>query len=110
MTFEELRESLRKLPVEIKSDAVEFYLEAVFVDDQRPALEIVLSQYFGSPFKMANQSPTPESDAYAGRYGGAKANQTLYVKTREGGGLAADVALIWPWNAGGRYTLKLMRG
>jgi len=110
MTFEELRESLRKLPVEIKSDAVEFYFEVVFFDEQRIVLETLLNQYFGSPFKMANQSPTSESDAYAGRYGGAKANQTLYVKTKQGGGLAADVALIWPWNAGGRYTLKLMRG
>jgi hypothetical protein len=108
MTFEELREAIKKLNCEIKSDAVAFYFEAVFLEEHRVELETRLSLYFNAPLKSANQSPTPESDACAGRYGGAKANQTLYMKKNAGD--AMDVALIWPWNAGGRYTLKLIRG
>jgi len=108
MTFEELRENLKKLNCEIKSDAVAFYYEAVFTEEQRPFLETCLSHYFDRPLKANNQPPTAESDAYAGRYGGAKANQTLYTKKKQCG--SVDIALIWPWNAGGRYTLKLIRG
>ena len=108
MTFQELREAIKKTNCEVKSDAVEFYFEAVFLEQQRSVIETSLSDYFNAPLKAANQEPSPESDAYAGRYGGAKANQVLYVKKNNGGGV--DVALIWPWNAVGRYTLKLIRG
>ena len=108
MTFEELRTNLKKLNCEIKSDAVAFYFEVVFSEELRPVLETCLTDYFGLPLKAANQPPTPESDACAGRYGGAKTNQTVY--TKKGDGSVVDVALIWPWNAGGRYTLKLVRG
>lgn len=108
MTFEALRESIKKLNCEIKSDAVAFYFEAVFNEVQRSEIEKNLSCYFSEPLKSADQPPTSESDACSGRFGGAKENQTLYVKKNEGRG--ADVALIWPWNSGERYTLKLIRG
>ncbi len=108
MTFDELRKTVKEFSCEIKSDSVGFYFEAVFSESQLPALEQSLQHYFSMPLKAANAAPTPESDACAGRYGGAKENQTLYAIKKEGG--AVDVALIWPWNAGGRYTLKLIRG
>jgi len=108
VTFEELKEHLKKLNCEIKSDAVAFYFEAIFIEAQRLGVETCLSHYFNAPLKAADQPPTPESDGFSGRYGGAKANQTLYVKKKDGS--AADIALIWPWTAPGRYTLKLIRG
>lgn len=108
MRFEELRENLKKLNGTIKSDAVDFYFEAVFSEEQYVTVETSLNEYFSAPLKAAKQHPTPESDACAGRYGGAKVNQTLFVKKKEGG--VMDIALIWPWSDGRRYTLKLIRG
>ena len=108
MIFDELKENLKKLNCEIKSNAVAFYFEVVFTEGQRADVERCLSDYFGAPLKAANQPPTLQSDACSGRYGGAKTNQTVYMKKDTEG--VSEVALIWPWNAGGRNTLKLIRG
>ena len=107
MTFEELRSIVKVMPCKIRSDAVEFYFEAVFAKADLPALIASLETYFGPPHKVAEQEPSPEADKYSGRYGGAEMNQTLYVRTKETG---ADVALLWPWTGGECATLKLVRG
>lgn len=106
MTFDELRESLRKVPGQIKSDAVAFYFEAVFDRQQLEMLHSHLEAYFGKPFKPAGAEPTPESDNISGRYGGVSVSQILYARA---GAKGYDVALLWPWSAGNPVTLKLIR-
>jgi len=107
ITFSDLKESLLKLNSDIKSNAVEFFFEAVYSRDVFEQLETCLESYFGKPLKPPQQLPTPESDAFAGRYGGAKEGQTLYVLKRNGS--HADIALIWPWSSGQQFTVKLIR-
>lgn len=106
MTFDELRTVLRSIPGQIKSDAVAFYFEAVFEQQQLEIVQQHLETYFGKPFKLSGMEPTPESDKISGRYGGASTLQTLYACPGEKG---EDVALLWPWQAGTSFTLKLVR-
>ena len=107
MTFEELKDTVKKVPCqEIRAQA-DHYLEVVVAKANFAALHTVLQTYFGPPLKPQGVAPTGDSDRYAGRYGGVRSEQILYVRPKEKG---ADVALLWPWGGGSVVTLKLIRG
>ena len=106
MTFEELRTSIRKIAAKEISAAVDYYLEVAVAASDKAVLEEQLQNYFGPPLKPAGLAATEECDRYAGRYGGVRSHQTLYVR-KEGPGTA--LCLLWPWGGGGTVTVKLIR-
>lgn len=61
-----------------------------------------LSTALGPPSKPLGEKPTSEQERTAEPWGGVRKSQILF----EGQGV---VALIWPWEGGERFTLKMAR-
>ncbi len=106
MTFPELREALLKISSQEVSAAVDYYLEAVVNKGRFDDLTALLNNYFGVPLKPAGAASTEEMNRIAGRYGGVRDQQILYAVKRE---KVNDIALVWPWARGERFTVKLIR-
>ncbi len=106
MTFLELREAIRKITTQEISAAVDYYFEAVISKAHLEDLTVLLQSYFGESLKPAGQPAREEMDRMAGRYGGIRTHQVLYaLKTEKGN----DIALLWPWANGERFTLKIIQ-
>ena len=108
MTFDQLVERLTDIPFDEVRKKYDGYLEIVLSGNHVGRLYPELEKFFGVPFKPAGVEPSegPSQD-FAKRYGGIRKHQTLYFLTQ---GEKASCAMIWPWENGGRVTLKLARG
>jgi hypothetical protein len=104
MTFEELREQVKKVDMEEKRTDLSSWLEVVVSNQQLEKIHPILERYFGPPFKAAGQSPSKEALRYTASYGGIRRDQTLYYAEREG---APHFAMMWPWGDGLRVTVKI---
>ena len=107
MSFPELIERLKALPVDEKRKESNGYLELVLSARHLNHLYPILEQYFGVPFKPPGIEPTSQAESYARRYGGIRKHQTLYFIQNNG---TASCAMIWPWSDGSRSTLKVAYG
>ncbi len=63
-----------------------------------------LESILGPALKPAGKKPTSDIDRRTAAWGGVRKNQTFYEKSVDGG---IVVALIWPWQDGERFTLKM---
>jgi hypothetical protein len=103
MTFPELLEQLRKLPLKEKRFDQPHYLELVILASNLKAAEAVLKQYFGEPLKKST-GEKPEAFQFMESFGGIRSDQNLYFE--EGPSYARYVA-IWPWSDRNSVTLKI---
>ena len=107
MSFDELVQTLRSIPVDEERQCSEGYLEFVLSSRHLTHLYPILERYFGVPFKPPGVAPTREAEDYVRSYGGIMKHQTLYFLQEEG---LANCAMIWPWGDGLRVTVKVAQG
>ena len=104
MNYAELIEEAKKLKYWEKRvdspDILEFVISQEFLN----SLTRLLENYFGVPFKPAQQAPSREASAYSAPYGGIQKNQTLYYREAEN---VSHCALLWPWSDGKLITVKI---
>ena len=104
VTYIELLTKIEKIPVaESRIDSVkikEFVIKSDFVTE----LHLVFQDFFGSDFKAPGEDPSPVDKRRAAPWGGIRGDQTLYYLEKEG---YSHCAMLWPWNDGRRYTVKI---
>lgn len=104
MTYAELVEETKKLKAWEKRVDSPDILEIVISQELMNSLTRLLENYFGIPFKPAQQAPSREASAYSAPYGGIQKNQTLYFRDA---GTVSHCALLWPWSDGKLITVKI---
>ena len=104
ITFGELLQLVKKLPVDEKRTDLPDWLEVVVDRSRLEEMRPLLENYFGPPLKPAGQSPSREARKIVEGLGGIRANQTLYHIEKNG---AAYLAMFWPWEDGILTTVKI---
>ena len=104
MTYAELVEETKKMKLWEKRIDSPDLLEVVVSREIAGDLSKTLENYFGPPFKSAEQSPSREANAYSAPYGGIQKSQTLYYRDE---GVFSQCALLWPWSDGKLITVKI---
>ena len=104
VTYTELLTKIEKIPVaESRIDSAkikEFVIKSDFVTE----LHLVFQDFFGEDFKAPGEDPSPVDKRRAAPLGGIREDQTLYYLEKEG---YSHCAMLWPWNDGRRYTVKI---
>ena len=104
MTYPELVEETKKLKFWEKRVDSPDILEFVINQELLNPLTRLLENYFGVPFKPAQQAPSREASAYSAAYGGIQKNQTLYYRDAD---TVSHCALLWPWSDGKLISVKI---
>lgn len=106
MTPIEILGDLRTITVDETRRVDADYAELVIPAAGWPECWKRLRAALGDPVKPLDQKPTAEQDKRASPWGGVRKNQILFEAQVDGRPL---VCLIWPWEGGERYTVKLAR-
>lgn len=97
---------LETLGVDEKRRQEADYAELVINADRWGECTKRLTAALGAPTKPAGEKPTSDQERAAAPWGGVRKPQILFQGAWEG---RPVVALVWPWDGGERYTLKLAR-
>jgi hypothetical protein len=101
------RELKAKIPMEVRSNSRgEEYLEGVVQEKDLYALNELLAQHLGHPYKKPGKPAAFSGNAKkaADSIGGVKGDQTFYFKETED---SMIYAALWPWQSDhSRITLK----
>jgi hypothetical protein len=97
---------LASLGVDEKRRVEDDYVELVGRQKSWEEWSLRLSAALGPASKPAGQKPTSEQERAAERWGGIRKQQVLFQGRVDG---SEVVALIWPWEGGERFTLKMGR-
>ena len=107
MTYSELLDEIRKVPLEeLRIDSPEWF-EFVIFKDSLGRIQPSLENFFGPPRKRPEAEPSREIQKMTAPFGGVWAGQTLYWREQ---GDAFHCGLFWPWGDGTRVTVKLIEG
>ena len=107
MEFRDMIDKIKILPLLELQEKDGDFLGAVMTTDNSCRLEQLLNDFFGQPLKPPQTEASAEISQIAGPYGGIRENQTLYL--RKGYQNSSILAMIWPWNNGSNFTLKIFR-
>ena len=107
MKFIELKQKIQEFQLqEMRRDTSELF-EFVIRAEYMERFYAILEQYFGPPFKLADDKPSQNILKYTEPYGGIRRGQRLYFVENKG---LSSLALIWPWGNRESITVKIMSG
>ena len=95
---------IASLTVEEKRRWTEEAVELVCRAEESAEWDRRLETILGPALKTAGKKPTSDQERRAAPWGGVRKNQTFFEKSVDGNNV---VALIWPWQDGERFTLKM---
>ena len=78
--------------------------ELIFPDNNRHAVNELLTAQFGTPAKQTGDTPTLHHQLLTRRFGGIRTHQKLLIRKF---GDVTVVAMIRPWRYGKYFTVKL---
>src|SRR5262245_46896308 len=97
---------LSTLGVEEKRRLEDDYVELVGLQSAWEEWSRRLSAALGPVSKPAGKKPTSDQEKRTAPWGGVRKEQTFFEGSVEG---RTVVALVWPWQDGERFTLKMTR-
>src|SRR6185503_2297977 len=106
MTYQNLKEELKKIKFQETRLDSEDSLEFVVNVSGLNQVETVLKKFFGDPVKPAGDSPTKEVWDLSESLGGVRDNQTLYYIKQPN---SEYCAMIWPWSSRISVTIKITK-
>jgi len=107
MEYRDMIEQIRGLPIIQLQEQSDTFFGAVMATAEFGHLESLLNGFFGQPIKPPQTKATPEVAQITEPHGGIRENQTLYF--RKGCQNRSILAMIWPWNDGSNFTLKIFQ-
>ena len=107
MEFQEMLNKIKGIPLLQLQEQQDKFFGVVMKTDQLQVLEPLLASFFGLPLKPPHSQVTPEVARITRPYGGIMENQTLYFRRQYQE--RSILAMIWPWNDGSNFTLKIFQ-
>jgi len=106
MEFQDMLDKIKSIPLLQLQQQEDRFFGAVMRTEQLNILQPLLTSFFGLPLKPPSGQVTVEVANLTRPYGGIRENQTLYFKTQQDRQI---LAMIWPWNDGSNFTLKIFQ-
>ena len=106
MQFEEIRNEVKKIPLDTLRLDADNNFEAVVVKEEIEKLKMRLEKFFGAPAFPSAHSLTFQIRQVIDGFGGIQPGQTLYYWNQ---GTETIFAMLWPWQDGRRTTLKIIQ-
>jgi hypothetical protein len=106
MQFEELKNEIKKVPLDTLRCDADNNFEAVVVKEELKKLKERLEKFFGTPAYPSQHSLSFPMRQTLDGFGGIQPGQTLYFWNK---GQETIFAMLWPWKDGKRTTLKIIQ-
>lgn len=106
MQFEELKNEVKRVPLDALRCDADNNFEAVVITEEMEKLKARLEKFFGIPAFPSRNSLTFQMRQIIDGFGGIMPGQTLYFWNK-----VQDTifAMLWPWKDGNRTTLKIIK-